>query len=69
MKKLLALLLALGLGAAAATGCAYGGVAVTPNNQAVVLRNDLFLFGALRKAFVCQVTPAGLSACGTAENP
>lgn len=69
MKKLFALLLALGLGASAATGCAYGGVAVTSTNHAVVLRNDMFLFGALRKAFVCQVTQGGLAGCVTAESP
>lgn len=49
-------------------GCAYGGVAAD-GGKAVVLRNDSFLFGALRSAYVCQITDAGLSNCQENEAP
>jgi len=68
MKKTLGLLISAVLLSGVIGGCAYGGVA-TAGDKAVVLRNDSFLFGALRKAFVCKVTDAGLSTCGTAESP
>jgi hypothetical protein len=48
--------------------CAYSGVA-TDGGKAVVLRNDSFLFGMLRKAYVCQVTDAGLTNCNSADAP
>ena len=50
-------------------GCQYTAPAVTQDGHVVVLRNDGLLFGALRKAFVCKVTPSGLSSCAGAENP
>jgi len=53
----------------ALTGCAYGGVGVSADGHAVVARNDAFLFGLLRKVFVCQVSPTGLTACGSGESP
>ena len=68
MKKTLGLLISAVLLSGVVGGCAYGGVA-TAGDKAVVLRNDGFLFGALRKAFVCKVTDAGLSTCGSAESP
>ena len=51
-----AILLAVTLGGTGAVvgGCAYGGVASTPDGTIVITRNDLFLFGALRKVFVCK---------------
>lgn len=52
-----------------AAGCSYGGVAVTSDNKAVVLKNDHLLFGLLNKAFVCDVTPAGLANCQSTESP
>jgi hypothetical protein len=55
--------------AAAVSACAYGGVAKVGKKQVVVLRNDAFLFGALRKAFVCKVNSSGLSQCSTNEAP
>jgi hypothetical protein len=51
-----------------ATGCGYGGVAAT-GDKVVITRNDSFLFGALRKVFVCKVTDAGVANCGSAESP
>lgn len=68
MKKSSALLLALGLVASTVTGCAYGS-AVASGDKVVILRQDAFLMGALRKAFVCKVGDTGLSGCSTAENP
>jgi hypothetical protein len=68
MKKMirnvvLGLLAALALGA-----CSYVG-AVDVGSQVVVLRNDHFLFGALRGAYVCNVTPNGLAGCVEGESP
>ena len=68
MKKTLGILLALGalssLGA-----CGYGAATTVGTDKVVVLRQDGFLFGALRKAFVCKVGDSGLTGCATQENP
>lgn len=64
--------LVLGLfvaGSALAAGCAYGGIAAVDNNTVVITRNDGFLFGALRKVYVCQVSDAGLTACADRVAP
>jgi hypothetical protein len=52
---LVLLVTALGGTGAVVGGCAYAGVASTPDGTVVITRNDLFLFGALRKVFVCKV--------------
>lgn len=57
-----------GLALGMLSGCAYGGAAGV-GDKAIVLRNDAFLFGALRKAFVCKVTDAGLTDCNSSDNP
>ncbi len=49
--------------------CAYQTVAPIGGKTVVITRNDLFLFGALRKVYVCQVTPTGLQRCAEGENP
>jgi len=64
MKKLIAVLFVV----ATLGGCSYGGVAMS-GDTAVVVRNDMFLFGALRKAYVCKVTPTGLAQCVVSESP
>lgn len=51
------------------TSCAYSGVTTVGKDHVVVLRNDAFLFGALRKAYVCRATPGGLENCRHSENP
>ncbi len=52
------------------TGCSYAGVAMSADGKkAVVLRNDYFIFGALRKAFVCDVTDEGLTNCHKSAKP
>jgi len=53
---------------AMSAGCSYAGVAVS-GKQVVILRNDLFLFGVLRKVYVCEVTSEGLTNCETKQNP
>jgi hypothetical protein len=53
---------------AGASGCGYAGVA-TAGDAAVIARNDWFLFGALRKVYVCKITPGGLTQCANAETP
>ncbi len=67
MKKIKALIVG-GLLVAALGACAYGGAAAA-GDKVVVLRNDMFLFGMLRQAFVCQITDSGLANCGANQNP
>lgn len=71
MKNIFKMLLLTGLmaGAVSMTGCAYGGVAGVGKEHVVVLRNDGFLFGILRKAYVCKATTSGLAGCKDTENP
>ncbi|HEY6477243.1 MAG TPA: hypothetical protein VI456_11730 [Polyangia bacterium] len=61
-------LLAVTLGGTGAVvgGCAYGGVAAAPDGSIVITRNDMFLFGALRKVFVCKVAGSTLNCAETA---
>jgi hypothetical protein len=47
------------------TACAYGGVASTPDGTVVIVRNDFFLFGLLRKVYVCKNAGAGLTCTET----
>jgi hypothetical protein len=67
MKKLIAGVLAVAA-LSSATGCYYAGVA-TAGDKAVILRNDGFLYGLLRKAVVCKITDSGLQNCGDNNNP
>jgi len=71
MKKLFQLTFVLGsfLAVIVLTSCAYGGVTTVGKDHVVVLRNDGFLWGALRKAYVCKATPGGLENCRNSENP
>lgn len=69
MKKLLKSLVVVGALAGALGGCAYGGM-TTVGDKVVIARNDNFLFGALRKVFVCKVSDAGVTGCvDSAEKP
>ncbi len=68
MKKIVGMLMALGVMASAMGGCSYGAIAVA-GDKVVVLRQDAFLFGALRKAFVCKVGDSGLTGCAANEAP
>jgi len=63
-----AILLALTLGGTGAVvgGCAYGGVASTPDGTVVITRNDLLLFGLLRKVYVCKAAGNVLTCAETA---
>jgi hypothetical protein len=69
MKKVLGTLMALGVFASALGGCAYGDMAAVGTDKVVVMRQDSFLMGALRKAFVCKITDSGLASCAAAESP
>lgn len=62
MKKTLGFLMAAGVLGSALGGCSYGGIA-TVGDKVVITRNDLFLFGALRKVYVCKVADRGLTDC------
>lgn len=66
-KTLKALFVAVAVGFGA-SGCGYAGVA-TAGDAAIVARNDWFLFGALRKVYVCKITPTGLTQCSNADTP
>ena len=68
MKKTIALMFAVGAISGALPGCSYGMIATT-GDKVVIPREDGFLFGALRKVFVCKVTDAGVANCNSAENP
>ena len=68
MKKIAAAMM-LAVMFADATGCAYGSIATAGNDKVVITRQDAFLFGALRKVFVCKVTDGGTASCGTNESP
>jgi len=68
MKKTILLAIAAGI-LSTASGCAYGGAAMGSADKVVVTRNDSFLFGILRKVYVCKVADAGLSACADSEAP
>lgn len=61
-----AILLAVMLGGTGTVvgGCAYGGVASTPDGTIVLTRNGLL--GLLRKVYVCKVTGAVLTCVETA---
>lgn len=70
MKKVMGFVLAAAIAAPALGGCAYGGVATTQDgSKAIVTRNDAFLFGILRKVFVCKVDASGLQSCADADAP
>jgi hypothetical protein len=68
MRKGISMLLAAAALAGAISGCAYAGVGAS-GDKAVVARNDAFLFGILRKTFVCKITDGGLSNCQSNDNP
>ena len=68
MKSGLAVFLAATVLSGAIFGCSYGGVA-TVGDKVVIARNDGFLYGALRKVFVCKVADSGVSSCAAADAP
>ena len=70
MKKSIAsVLAALTVAGALSMGCAYGGVSGVGGDKVVIARNDAFLFGILRKVFVCKVADTGVSACAEGDSP
>ncbi len=69
MKRALFGLAALTMVAAMTPACAYGMIA-TSGKQVIVVRQDMFLLGALRKVYVCTISPnAGLTDCQNGMNP
>jgi hypothetical protein len=69
MKKAMAVVLAAGFLASSVSGCAYGMIATSGTDKVVITRQDGFLFGALRKVFVCKITDNGTASCAEAESP
>ncbi|HWL87431.1 MAG TPA: hypothetical protein VNO21_16620 [Polyangiaceae bacterium] len=69
MKKIFVLLLSVSSLATVLPACtSYAGVG-TVGDKAVVAKNNSFLFGILRKVYVCKVTDQGVSNCNHNENP
>jgi hypothetical protein len=68
MKNVIAMTIATGLLAGVLPGCSYGMIAPV-GDKVVIARQDNFLFGALRKVYVCKVTDTGLANCSTGESP
>ncbi len=68
MKRILVLSCMFSALGATSIGCSYAGAAAS-GNSVVVLRNDFFLAGLLRKAYVCKITDAGLDNCQATQSP
>ncbi len=52
------------------SGCAYGGIAMNAaGDKVAVARNDVFLFGLLRKVIICKASDQGVSNCSSSEAP
>ena len=68
MKKLIVALSAIAILGTVVPACSYGDVAVD-GGKAVIVRQDDWLYGMLRKVFVCEVSDAGLANCANGENP
>ena len=70
MKKVMGFVLAAALAAPALSGCSYGAIATTQDGSKVVItRQDGFLYGILRKVFVCKVADGGTQSCAEGESP
>jgi hypothetical protein len=70
MKKTVAsVLAACAVAGALSMGCGYSGVSGVGADKVVIARNDAFLFGILRKVFVCKVADSGVSACAEGDSP
>ena len=61
------LLAILGASGALVGGCAYGGVATTPDGTVILARNGLL--GAARKIFVCKVVGNNLACVESSSAP
>jgi len=66
MKKLIAAAGVILMTGTVFLGCSYAGVAVA-GDKVVVPRNDSFLYGMLRKVYVCKLTNEGLTECVAGE--
>jgi hypothetical protein len=69
MKKALKVVIALVVAVGILAGCSYGGVG-TVGDKVIITRNDMLLWGALRKVYVCKVADSGVTGCvDSAEAP
>jgi hypothetical protein len=66
MTSTVLLLALLGAGLSAG-GCAYAGIATTPDGSVLVARNSLF--GGLRKIYVCKLAGTAMSCVETTNAP
>jgi hypothetical protein len=67
MSTLLLLALALLGSGVAVGGCAYGGIASTPDGTVLIARNSLL--GTLRKIYVCKIAGTALTCVESANAP
>lgn len=68
-KSVVSVLAGITLAGALSIGCSYGGVAGVGADKVVISRNDNFLFGILRKVYVCKVGDGGVTACADSDSP
>lgn len=66
MKKLIAAVGAVMISGTILMGCSYAGVGIA-GDKVVIPRNDDFLYGMLRKVYVCKLTAEGLTECVAGE--
>ena len=66
MKKVIAAASVVLMTGTVIMGCAYAGAGVA-GDKVVVPRNDSFLYGMLRKVYVCKLTDEGLTECVAGE--
>ncbi len=64
--SLVLLLTLFGMGAAVG-GCAYAGIAATPDGTVLIARNSLF--GGLRKIYACKLVGNAMSCVETTNAP
>lgn len=66
MKKLISAAAVVMVAGSVLYGCSYAGVGVA-GDKVVLARNDDFLYGMLRKIYVCKLTDQGLTECAAGE--
>lgn len=66
MKKMIAAASVVLMTGTVIMACSYAGVGVA-GDKVVVPRNDSFLYGMLRKVYVCKLTDEGLTECVAGE--
>jgi hypothetical protein len=66
MKKLIGAAAVVLMSGSIFLGCSYAGVGIA-GDKVIVPRNDDFLYGMLRKVYICKLTDQGLTECVAGE--